>query len=172
MKDPTRVQRMTLKGLQIIYEPALVLRKPEEHPDGFELDKSSPYTHLPACRIPRWCNVIVGVPPPTQRIRFKPSRAQVTPSEKPCSLIIEILKTFFPPLGSVLDPFAGTLTTRLACLATDRRCVLLETDEKCFYYSKERVCAYAKSIESRDNLIKTNRPDEIGGDETTRPVSS
>ena len=50
MKDPERVQRMTLKELQSIYEPVLVLRKPGQHPDGFELDKHSPYTHLPACR--------------------------------------------------------------------------------------------------------------------------
>ena len=47
IKDSDRVQRMTLKGLQTMYEPAIVLRKPGEHPDGFEMDKFFPYTHLP-----------------------------------------------------------------------------------------------------------------------------
>ena len=85
MKDPTRIQKMTLKGLQSVYEPALVLRKPGEHPEGFQMDKSSPYVHLPACRMPRWCNVIDG----ESKITFKPSKAQVR-GKKPCSLFIEI----------------------------------------------------------------------------------
>ena len=109
------------------------------------MENSSPYVHLPACRTPRWCNVIDGVPPPAQKTTFKPSRAQVRPGEKPCSLFIEILTTFRPAMGRVLDPLAGTLTTGLACMATDRRCVLLETDEKCVLYAKERASDFAKS---------------------------
>ena len=145
MKDPQRVQKMTLKGLQTTYDPAIVLRKPGEHPDGFEMDKSSPYTHLPGCRFPRWCNVINGVLPAAQKVTFKPSRAQVRPNEKPCSLYIEVLQTFCPAKGKALDPFAATLTTGLACIATDRTCVLLETDQKCISYSKTRDLDFAKS---------------------------
>ena len=180
MKDPERVQKMTLKGLQSMYEPALVLRKPGEHPDAFEIDKSSPYTYLPSCKLPRWCNVIDGVPPASRKVTFRPSRAQVRPNEKPCSLFIELLTTFCPPMGKVLDPFAATLTTGLACIATRRNCVLLETDEKCIYYAKPRAVNFVKSRltesgadeeihqEGNQHGVENGGAETIATDESTR----
>ena len=61
-------------------------------------------------------------------------------------------------MGRVLDPFGGTLTTGLACMATDRRCVLLEKDEKCVLHAKERASDFAKSrLAARNqNLNRAN----------------
>ena len=110
--------------------------------------------------MPRWCNVIDGVPPAAQKVTFKPSLAQVRPNEKPCALYIELLKTFCPPMGKVLDPFSATLTMGLACIATDRRCVLLETDEKCISHAKPRAVDFAKSKLLEQSAETNQRADD------------
>ena len=145
IRDATKVQKVTMKGLQSLYELALVLRKPGKHPSGFTAVKNYAYEMLPNCRIPRWCNVIDGVPPPSERLTFKPTKVLVRSNEKPLSLYVELLRTFCPTDGKVLDPFAGPLTTGLACIATKRSCLLLESDDHCLTQALPRLTAFAKA---------------------------
>jgi site-specific DNA-methyltransferase (adenine-specific) len=47
------------------------------------------------------------------------------PTQKPLSLMTWCL-SFLPPGCTVLDPFAGSGTTGVACLKTGRKCILVE----------------------------------------------
>lgn len=50
------------------------------------------------------------------------------PSVKPVSLMVDLVSLVCPPQGMVLDPFAGTGTTGVACLRTGHGCILIEQD--------------------------------------------
>lgn len=66
---------------------------------------------------------------------------------------IELLKKWIcyltPPNGLVLDPFAGSFTTALACLETGRRYVCIEKQEKYVEIGKERIANwYNKQVDN------------------------
>jgi site-specific DNA-methyltransferase (adenine-specific) len=69
------------------------------------------------------------------------------PSQKPVALMqwcIERVKA--PAGGTILDPFAGSCTTAIACIRTDRRCIAIEKEPKYFQIGIERCQAeYAKT---------------------------
>jgi site-specific DNA-methyltransferase (adenine-specific) len=53
------------------------------------------------------------------------------PTQKPIALMKWIMELLGVPVGStVLDPFAGSGTTGVACMKTGRRCILIEKDER------------------------------------------
>lgn len=55
---------------------------------------------------------------------------RVHPTEKPVSLLREILETSFPDARAILDPFGGSGTTARACKDIGRRCVMIELDRE------------------------------------------
>lgn len=52
------------------------------------------------------------------------------PCEKPLGLMIQLLETIGEDYESVLDPFAGSGTTAVACMKTGRRCIAIESDPR------------------------------------------
>lgn len=52
------------------------------------------------------------------------------PTEKPLELMQRSVRLVCPIGGLVLDPFAGSGTTGLACVMEDRRCVMIEKEPK------------------------------------------
>lgn len=52
------------------------------------------------------------------------------PNEKPLALMVCIAGDYCPPDGQVLDPFAGSGTTGVACIQTGRRFIGIEIDPK------------------------------------------
>lgn len=50
-------------------------------------------------------------------------------TEKPIALMRELVELFTDPGDLVLDPFAGSLTTAVACKQLGRRCIAIEMDE-------------------------------------------
>jgi site-specific DNA-methyltransferase (adenine-specific) len=52
------------------------------------------------------------------------------PTAKPIALLSHVIRTFIPPHGRVLDPFAGSGTTGAAARVTGRRAVLVEKEER------------------------------------------
>mgnify|MGYP001417849118 FL=1 len=61
------------------------------------------------------------------------------PCEKPTSLMAHILNISSKKGAVVLDPFAGTGTTGVACVRTGRRFIGIEKDAKYFEIAKERI---------------------------------
>ena len=72
-----------------------------------------------------------------------------------------------PPGGLVLDPFAGTGTTGVACLAEGFDCVLIEREDEYLADIRERMAFYEG--EGRHSLASKARgtsPSKAGGEDT------
>lgn len=87
-------------------------------------------------------------------MRKEPSHAH--PCPKPRNIMVRLLERYAEPESTVLDPFAGSGTTGVACAMTGRRFIGIELDEG--------YCAIAKRrIEEAANHLfvptETNPPD-------------
>jgi DNA modification methylase len=54
----------------------------------------------------------------------------VHPNEKPLRLMGDLVKSLCPSDGLVVDPFAGSGTTGIACMKTGRRAILIEVEPR------------------------------------------
>lgn len=63
------------------------------------------------------------------------------PTPKPASLMLELVDLFTDPGETVLDAFAGSGTTGLACVRTGREFIGIEKDPKYFAVAVERLRA-------------------------------
>lgn len=61
------------------------------------------------------------------------------PTVKPLSLISYLVRLITPPGGTVLDPFLGSGTTAVACIAEGRSCIGIERDEGYVTIARRRV---------------------------------
>lgn len=65
--------------------------------------------------------------------------------DHPCQIPLEVMKNIIGilPKGTlVIDPFAGTGTTLIACLEMGYDCILIEQDEKYYELIKKRIDKY------------------------------
>lgn len=70
-----------------------------------------------------------------------PGGAHVHETQKPLPLMLELVELFTDPNELVLDPFAGSGTTGVACLRLGRRVILIERDAKYAEIARERMAA-------------------------------
>ena len=82
------------------------------------------------------------------------------PSEKPLDAIETLVECLCPVGGLVLDPFAGSGTTGLACKNLGRKAVLIEIEEK---YVKIAAKRLAQPVLVPCDNIPLCRKNEIGG---------
>lgn len=68
-----------------------------------------------------------------------PNRQGEHPTEKPLSLMMELVADFTQPGDLVCDPFAGSFTTALACLKLGRKFVGIEQNERWFNLGLRRI---------------------------------
>jgi site-specific DNA-methyltransferase (adenine-specific) len=68
-----------------------------------------------------------------------PDRQGEHPTEKPLSLMKELVGLFTNEGDLVLDPFAGSFTTGVACAQMNRRFIGIEQDERYFQIGIERI---------------------------------
>jgi DNA modification methylase len=61
------------------------------------------------------------------------------PTQKPVELIKEIIKVSSNTNDFILDLFAGSFSTGIACLDLNRKCIGFELDENYFKISEERI---------------------------------
>lgn len=61
------------------------------------------------------------------------------PTEKPVPLMMEIVQDFTQPGQTVCDPFMGSGTTGVACVALGRRFIGIEQNERWFDLSRRRI---------------------------------
>jgi site-specific DNA-methyltransferase (adenine-specific) len=71
------------------------------------------------------------------------------PTTKPVSLMLELLELFTDPDEVVLDPFAGSATTGVACLRLGRRFIGIEKDAGFYRTALERMQAESQGLTLR-----------------------
>ena len=76
------------------------------------------------------------------------AREHTTP--KPLSLMLELVELFTDPGDVVLDPFAGSGTTGVACLRLGRRFIGYEKDAKYARVAQDRLAAEMRGLSLRD----------------------
>jgi site-specific DNA-methyltransferase (adenine-specific) len=86
-----------------------------------------------------------------------PGRHGVHPTEKPVSLMSEIVADFVEFGGTVLDPFMGSGTTGVACVRTGRSFVGVELDPAYFDIACRRISDELK----RPRLDLTPAPKQV-----------
>lgn len=72
------------------------------------------------------------------------------PCPKPLDLMLRLVELFTDPGDLVLDPFAGSGTTGVACLRLGRRFIGIEKDEKYASIARERLTAEGQGLSLRD----------------------
>lgn len=71
-------------------------------------------------------------------------------TQKPLSLMLELVELFTDPVEVVLDPFCGSGTTGVACIRLGRRFIGIEKDAKYAALARERLEAESKGLSLRD----------------------
>ena len=66
-------------------------------------------------------------------------KTKLHPTQKPVELIKEIIKVSSNENDLILDLFAGSFSTGIACLETNRKCIGYELDENYFNIANERM---------------------------------
>ena len=66
-------------------------------------------------------------------------KSAIHPTQKPVALIEKIIKTYSNENEIVLDSCAGSMTTAIACINTNRQYICIEKDKDIFESGKERV---------------------------------
>jgi site-specific DNA-methyltransferase (adenine-specific) len=70
------------------------------------------------------------------------------PTQKPLGLIKDLIIKHSNKGDIVLDTFAGTSTTGIACIETERRFICVERDEKYYEISKIRIDTHKQRIKN------------------------
>jgi len=78
------------------------------------------------------------------RFRRISSQKSVHPTEKPIPLLELLINESSNENNLILDPFAGSGTTAVACINTKRNYICIEKDEKYFEVMKNRIDEHQK----------------------------
>lgn len=112
------------------------------------------YNYINRCE-----TIIYGYKPPrTRRLNSSkynvlvhpevPKSMRIYPTEKPVSLLRELIEQSTNVGEIVLDPFAGSASTLLACTAAGRRGIGFEIDKEIFMKAQERLL-HGTEVQSR-----------------------
>lgn len=81
------------------------------------------------------------------------ARAEAHPTEKPLSLMRELVRLFTDPGELILDPFAGSGTTGLAARMEGRRAILVEREERYCEVAARRLERMPRGTERQPSLF-------------------
>jgi site-specific DNA-methyltransferase (adenine-specific) len=79
----------------------------------------------------------------------------IHPTQKPKELLATIIKSYSNPNDLICDPCAGSGSSIIGCLLTDRNFIGWELDPEMFNLTHERIIYYQKS--GRDNFKKPKK---------------
>jgi site-specific DNA-methyltransferase (adenine-specific) len=76
---------------------------------------------------------------PTNLLQIKRDTDRIHPTQKPVALFEYLIRTYTNECDTVLDNCAGSFTTAIACINTNRKYICIEKDEKYFEIGKNRI---------------------------------
>ena len=88
---------------------------------------------------------------PLSILSFARDVDRLHPTQKPVALLEYLIKTYTNENDLVLDNCAGSMSTAIACLNTNRDCIMIEKDNEYFKIGRNRVENHIK-----ENSVKTN----------------
>lgn len=77
--------------------------------------------------------------------RMKHAERTAHPTQKPVSVLSTLILMCTNPGQKVLDPFAGSGSTAIACIDNDREYICIEKDKEYFQIMEDRVNNYKES---------------------------
>lgn len=83
--------------------------------------------------------------------------SRIHPTQKPLALMLELVELFTDPGDLVLDPYAGSATTGVACLRLGRRFIGCELDAGFAATARERLAAHDAGL-----TLKAARAGQVG----------
>jgi site-specific DNA-methyltransferase (adenine-specific) len=132
------------KDENIIYNPQFEQGTPYEQRSGkqkTENDNSSVRS-----KIEQIVTKNEGVRYPVSIIEFSKNKTSYHPTQKPVELLEYLVKTYSNEGDTILDFTAGSGTTGIACMNTNRKCILIEKEEKYCELIKDRLVNEFKQI--------------------------
>ena len=92
---------------------------------------------------------------PIDIIEFKRDKEKLHPTQKPVALLEYLIKTYTNDGEgeTVLDNCAGSMSTVIASINTNRNCIAIEKDKNYFEISKKRVIEHLKTNNISTNLV-------------------
>lgn len=72
-------------------------------------------------------------------LKFSSESKTVHPTQKPVALLEYLIKTYTQEGETVLDFTAGSMSTAIACINTNRKGIMIEKDPHYFKVGSERV---------------------------------
>ena len=75
-------------------------------------------------------------------LRFKTAESEgktIHVNQKPIALLEYLIKTYTKEGDTVLDFASGSMSTAIACIYTNRKCICIEKDETYFSQGEKRV---------------------------------
>lgn len=128
-----------------IYNPQMEIGKPY---NGFSSDKTQSEVYGGGKSVHR--DNKDGSRYPKTVLKFtKDKGKRIHPTQKPVLLFEYLIKTYTNEGDLVLDNCAGSATTAIAALNTNRRCICMEKDETYFEVGKKRVEEHIKSLKGK-----------------------
>ena len=76
------------------------------------------------------------------------TKTRLHPTQKPVDLLEYLIKTYSNERDNVLDFTAGSMSTAIACINTNRNGIMIEKDEQYFKVGQDRV---SKALQERGN---------------------
>jgi site-specific DNA-methyltransferase (adenine-specific) len=126
-----RVKKYKAQGLIEYNKPS---RNGKKDSPNYGKGKTNSYTQ-------KWTNY------PTQLLIFDSVQRVVHPTQKPVELFEYLIKTYTNENELVLDNTAGSGTTAIACLKTNRQFIVMEKEQKYYDIILKRVGDFNKKFE-------------------------
>lgn len=146
-------------------ELAFIAKTHGTHPARFEPDFVGDSMNQGDTKSPSAFATLLNVETCEKKLRRPNHNSPIFPDERSHDLFMRIIKMFTPPEGSVLDPFAGPLTTAIACLKTIRSCVSMDKPSDSLRYAKSRLRIFAIPKASMRDLGDYLDPVDVAADQ-------
>jgi site-specific DNA-methyltransferase (adenine-specific) len=96
----------------------------------------------------RWVKTVLSGP---SKPNMKNDERTSHPTQKPLNILQDLIRCYSNPGDMVLDPFAGSGSTLIACDNEGRKCIGIEKDERFFQEALQRI----ENHQSQQDIFKS-----------------